>query len=224
MAQNFYLVLGVSRDADPLQIRSAYRRLVRQYHPDVSHGPTEPFLEVQRAYEVLMDPAARQNYDDQSRPGAIRVRTETEPDYRPNTAPQSRGYEWPASSGSGSVDALFGRVDEFFGGFVPGIFARVRRRGEAKDLYVELILNPDEAAAGGIYPLQVPVRPPCEECGGTGVVGRLHCSSCRGESVDYPEIRIAVPAGVVDGQRTQLSLEDIGLGDTRLNVLVSVRG
>lgn len=63
--RDYYEVLGVSRDASEDEIKRAYRRLAKQYHPDVNKAPDaeEKFKEIQRAYEVLSDPDKRANYD-----------------------------------------------------------------------------------------------------------------------------------------------------------------
>jgi curved DNA-binding protein len=65
MAQDFYEVLGVSRDADPADIQRAYRRLARQNHPDVNKDSAaeERFKEIAEAYDVLSDPELRRRYD-----------------------------------------------------------------------------------------------------------------------------------------------------------------
>ena len=60
-----YEILGVSRDATPDEIRAAYRRLAKQYHPDINQDPdaNERFIAIQQAYETLIDPEARARYD-----------------------------------------------------------------------------------------------------------------------------------------------------------------
>jgi DnaJ-class molecular chaperone len=62
---NYYSILGVARTADQRTIRSAYRRLARQFHPDIANSPAAetPFLLIQEAYETLSDPEKRRQYD-----------------------------------------------------------------------------------------------------------------------------------------------------------------
>ncbi|MGZ4164983.1 MAG: DnaJ domain-containing protein, partial [Tumebacillaceae bacterium] len=63
--RDYYEVIGVSKDAAPDEIKKAYRRLARQYHPDVNKDPSaaEKFKQITEAYEVLTDPERRQRYD-----------------------------------------------------------------------------------------------------------------------------------------------------------------
>ena len=65
MARDYYDLLGVSRNADPDELKRAYRRLARKYHPDVNKEPgaEEQFKDVNRAYEVLSDAEMRARYD-----------------------------------------------------------------------------------------------------------------------------------------------------------------
>ena len=65
MARDYYEILGVSRDADKEEIKGAYRRLARKYHPDVNKEPgaEDRFKEINRAYEVLSEPEIRERYN-----------------------------------------------------------------------------------------------------------------------------------------------------------------
>ena len=82
VARNYYLILGVDPDASLDEIRSAYRRKAKQLHPDHYEGSSEPFRDVQEAYEALCDPARRKAYDaerareDRARAVPRRVREE----------------------------------------------------------------------------------------------------------------------------------------------------
>ncbi len=229
MARNFYVVLGVSRDADPAQIREAHRRLVRIHHPDTGSGSAERFTEVQRAYETLSDESQRRLYDETLTGQARKARPRAEPLVSAPSPPRRRGpwgREAPAHAPFRRMtDGLWSEVDDFLGGFVPGVITTGRTASRRKDLYVELILAPDEAARGGLFPLEIPVREPCDNCAGRGNIGAFLCPSCRGSGAvrGRREVEISMPAGVTDGTTARLSLEDIGLSGVDLNVLVSVR-
>lgn len=212
MARNFYVVLGVSRDADLAQIRQAYRQLVKRYHPDVGASPADRFVEIQEAYETLRDEELRRQHDAMLHTGSA----QSVPVRRSSSGGMTR-------SASPSTPHLYDATDEFFGGYVPGIFTRGRMASRHKDLYVELILDPQEARAGGLYTLTVPVEQACEVCGGSGITDLLTCPACAGRSVAYPEIQLSVPPRVADGTAVRLSLMDVGLDNVSLNVRVSVR-
>ena len=68
MPKNYYVILGVSSDADIEEIKAAFRRRALELHPDTSGLESGPFLEVQEAYGVLADPERRRSYDQQSGP------------------------------------------------------------------------------------------------------------------------------------------------------------
>lgn len=223
MAENFYVVLGVSSDAEPQQIRRAYRRLVKLYHPDVADEPVEKFHEIQRAYEALTaekqaGPGRRHESQPSAEPIVVSRKSRRRPAVARPRAPRRTLEE--------EMDGLFCRVDEFFDGWVPGLFSRGGLKAtHRKNLYVELLLDPAEAASGGLYPLHVPTERSCEACAGSGSAGGLSCAAChgRGRTVSYHEIEVSVPPGVEHGTQARISLGDIGLGGVDLIVLVSVR-
>ena len=225
MSRNFYVVLGVSSDAKPLQIRRAYRRLVKLYNPDVADQPLEKFHEIQEDYEALSDKDSQQQPEQQTakeEPPAdlsglhVSKKQQKHPVARPHMQPPSLNEE---------IQGLFSQVDDFFAGWVPGLFTKTGLKDtHRKNLYVELILEPGEAVAGGLFPLQVPTEQACIECDGTGYKSSLVCSSChgRGRTVSYHEIEVSVPPGVSDGTEARISLGDIGLRGVDLIVLVSI--
>jgi len=106
-----YRVLGVAREATVGEIRTAHRRLAKQYHPDANGGDTERFLAVQEAYQVLSDPLRRREWDARHRPGPVRA--DPSPRTRPMTTRGSgarspaagRGQGQPPSAGDGATGA-----------------------------------------------------------------------------------------------------------------------
>jgi len=161
-ARDLYEVLGVSRDASPDEIRRAYRRLAREHHPDVSADPAgeERFKEVVGAYEILSDPAKRQQYD-------------------------AFGNAGGPGAGFADVQDIF---DLFFGagGFPGGGQRRRGTRGRARrgdDLGVRLTLSFTEAMFGARRELDIDRLVVCETCGGNGAApgtAPVACGTCGG--------------------------------------------
>jgi molecular chaperone DnaJ len=173
MARDYYEILGVSRDADKEEVKSAYRRLARKYHPDVNKeaGAEERFKEINRAYEVLSEPEVRQRYD---RFGEA-------------------GVSGAASAGGGFQDMgdMGGFADIFesiFSGFAgsPGAGSTQRRRSgpvRGDDLQLDLKLDFREAVFGGDKQIRIAHLETCEVCTGTGAKPGTRprtCSTCGG--------------------------------------------
>lgn len=224
MARNFYVVLGVSRNADPGAIKKAYRRLAREYHPDLSTGPVKAFTDLKEAYDTLSDPALDRGLNRSKRaPSGSVVRGDA------SRGPFSSGFE-PLGRGSREraeiLNPLFSELDAFLGGWVPGFYIECRQRAREKDLYVELMLNQEEARQGGAIPLEVPVERFCRECRGLGHKGGLRsCRNCggRGSGLEHLEIEVHYPPGVMDGTTQVLPLADAGLPGGVLNILVTIQ-
>jgi hypothetical protein len=114
-------------------------------------------------------------------------------------------------------------VDEFFSGFLPAFFERGKATA-AKDLYLEVILSPAEAAKGGLFPITVPVFEPCPRCHRAGLWEEFFCPICSGRGVVRAErgFSLSIPPHVSHGTQISLSTEDIGLSRVILNILVLI--
>jgi molecular chaperone DnaJ len=232
--RDYYEVLGVSRGADREEIKKAYRRLARQYHPDVnkSGDAEERFKEINEAYEILSDDQKRAMYDRFGHAG---------------TRVDAGGFD---DFGFGGFADIF---EDFFTGFGVRTGASARRgprRGA--DLRYDLTLTFEEAVFGcekelelprnevcphckgsGAEPGTQPIR--CPQCNGTGEVRRVQqsilgslvnvttCPRCHGEGevITTPcnechgtrevrrtrKIEVKIPAGVDDGTQIRLAGE-----------------
>ena len=238
VADDYYAVLGVRRDAGPDEIKRAYRRKARELHPDVNPDPAtqEKFKEVTRAYEVLSDPQKREMYDlgaDPFAPGG------------------------GAGGGFGGGFAFSDIMDAFFGGATTSRGPRSRaRRGQ--DALIQLELDLAEACFGAEKELTIDTAVVCDTCGGEGtepgtrvsvcevchgrgevqqvtrsflgqVMTTRPCTACRGFGtvITHPchecggdgrlrkrrNLTVKVPAGVDTGTRIQLAGEgEVGPG------------
>ena len=216
--KDYYEVLGLKRGASEDDIKKAYRKLARKFHPDLNpgdKGAEDQFKQLQEAYDVLSDPENRKLYDQYG------------DDWRAVKAgggtPPPPGWEGahgaPRGGGGGAAGFDFGDFDfsrfrtsggaggfdifeEMFGGA-----GRGRRSGRGRDVEAELELSLEEAHRGGRRTLQMQAAEPCPTCNGTGVKDRNVCETCGGAGqVARPKtIEVNIPAGVRDGSTIRLA-------------------
>jgi len=181
--RDYYEILGVPRNASKSEIKRAYRRLAKKYHPDMNKDnpkeAEEKFKEISEAYEVLADDVKRSRYDRYGHAGV-------ESTFSPG------GFTWSDFTHFRDIEDIFGRdiFRDFFGmGFGDSLFdsfferraSRPRRR-RGRDLRYDVEITLEEAAQGGKRVLEIPRRVICEDCNGTGAEGGelLNCSKCGG--------------------------------------------
>jgi len=164
---DYYELLGVPRNADADTLKRAYRRLARQYHPDVNKDPgaEDRFKEIGRAYEVLSDPQTRARYDQFGEAGL-------------------GGGGMPDMGDMGGFADLFETFFSGFGGAAAGAGPR-RRSGprQGEDLRLDLTIDFQEAVFG--IDKEIPLRHQecCATCGGSGArsgSGPTSCGTCGG--------------------------------------------
>jgi len=179
--RDYYEVLGVSKNATEDEIKKAYRRLAKQYHPDMNRdnpkAAEEKFKEVSEAYEVLSDPAKREKYDKFGHAGVSS-------DFGPG------GFTWNDFTHHSDIEDIFGSdfFSSFFGrgGFDPFFV----RPGRARDyptkgasLRYDLDITLEQVMNGTEIELDVPHNVKCEKCGGTGAkpgTDPKRCPECGG--------------------------------------------
>jgi molecular chaperone DnaJ len=228
---DYYGVLGVDKKASPEELKKAYRKLARQYHPDRNAGDKsaeERFKRVSQAYDILGDPEKRKQYDSASGPFA--------------GGPGGGGFGGFGfdfdSAGVGDI------LSNLFGG--GGTRGRARPRPErGGDLETEVSISFDQAVAGAQIPLSVAtastcatcngtgakpgtsptvcprcegrgietqgqgmfsISQPCGRCGGSGTIIEDPCPTCQGSGAvrTVKRYRVNIPAGVKEGSRIRL--------------------
>ncbi|MFY3790486.1 molecular chaperone DnaJ [Ureibacillus sp. MALMAid1270] len=231
--RDYYEVLGVSKSASKDEIKKAYRKLSKQYHPDINKEPgaDEKFKEIAEAYEVLSDDTKRSQYD-------------------------QFGHEGPAGGfggGFGGGFSGFGGFDDIFSSFFGGGSSRrsdpnAPRKGD--DLQYRMNISFEDAVFGKQTEIEIPIEETCGTCNGSGakpgtspktcsncngagqinqtvetpfgrMVNRKTCGTCRGTGqiiIDKcstchgagtvqkrKKIKVTIPAGVDDGQQLRVS-------------------
>ncbi len=219
MAKSYFAILGISPDASTNEVKSAYRRLAKEFHPDRCPGGDEKFCQIQEAYNVLGDSRRRREYEESLRsarpapvPGFSRP--------RPEPLRSTRGRRPP--------DELV--PNRFSGPFGPGIdeirakrrrlFPGRRRSGLGIDFSVEIPLTASQAQRGGRVRVNVPVQVVCSACHGEGDWLLFECPRCAGRGTVDTEIPLSVPfpAGLDRDYTVTIPLGPFGADDIRLTV------
>jgi DnaJ-class molecular chaperone len=210
--KDYYQVLGVSKTATEKEIKAAYRKLARKWHPDAN--PSDPkaaeekFKELQEAYEVLGDPEKRRKYDALGADWEHASR-QAEQQRRSRSERGATTFTFEDLGDFGAAGGANGFSD-FFDTFFSGVGRRqgaasdVPRRGQDLEGSIELTLR--EAYTGGSKSVSLQLDDICPECGGTGVKQRRICPTCHGTGhvLTTKTLEVKIPRGVRGGQRIRL--------------------
>lgn len=222
--KDYYAVLGVGRSAPEKEIKQAYRRLARKYHPDVNPGDKAAeakFKEVNEAYEVLSDPEKRKKYNQYG----------DQWQYAEQFAKAGQGAKRDFSRGGASTTFDFGDLGDLgdlfggvFRGFGGGSSTARAARPRSIEYPVEVTL--EEAYHGTKRVLQLQAEETCSACGGSGRVGRGRCSSCGGSGVllKPKRLEVKIPPGVGDGSKVRIAGQGgQGYGGTKGDLFLVVK-
>jgi DnaJ-class molecular chaperone len=233
--RDYYEVLGLARTATEDEIKKAFRKLARKYHPDVNPGDKtaeEKFKELNEAYEVLSDPEKRKRYDQ------LGANWKAGADFTPPPG-------WADQGGRGGREGwrvgfdfgdLFGDrggpsgFSDFFETFFDG--RRGARAGagfamRGSDIEAEISLTLEEAHRGTTHTIAFEASERCPNCGGSGMIGNRPCPACQGTgSVHRPRsMEVNIPAGIRDRSIIRLSGQgEPGTGNAQAgDLLLQVR-
>jgi molecular chaperone DnaJ len=173
---DLYIVLGVQRGASPGEIKRAYRRLARRYHPDINPGDREAaarFRQIFQAYETLIDPDRRRRYD---------------AGHSLDAASEQAAYGFTGFDFSGAAEAHRATT---FGDLFEDVFARHTERARSDgaergaDLHIKAQLRFEQAWSGVQWPVTVTRQEACRSCAGTGFHRTVEsrCVACEGSGV-----------------------------------------
>lgn len=230
--KDYYQILGVDRSASQKEIKSAYRKLTKKYHPDLNHGDKAAevkYRDVNEAYEVLGDPDKRSKYDQFGTQWKYVKDGQTPPpgaggyggaggfDFSDIFSQFSQGQggggtrfsSFGSSGYSPFFDMLFGNMGEMGGGARRAGFGGRAGRASArqpKTLESELTISLAEAYTGTTKSITLSKPVTCSACGGSGVQGQGVCPTCQGSGrvAGTHTIEVKVPAGVKNGSKIRV--------------------
>jgi DnaJ-class molecular chaperone len=207
--RDFYQILGVSRTASADEIKKAYRRLARQYHPDLHSGSKKTemekrFKELNEANEVLSDPDKRKKYDQY---GAQWEQAEAFEKARRQAGAGAQGFRWEQTGGGTEFNSeAFSDIFEnlFRGGGRAGGARGFSMPGEDLEAEVELTLREVLTGVTKRVSLREPVS--CPTCQGSGTLRGRTCPTCygSGSTTELKTIEVKIPAGVQEGTRVRV--------------------
>jgi len=205
--KDYYQVLGVKRDASQKEVRQAYRRLARRYHPDVNPGDKAAearFKEINEAHEILSDSEKRKKYD--------RYGDQWQYADQIEEARRRAGGRGFAYGPRGMFDFDLADLGDLggLGGVLEGLFrggrrGTTRRRGADTQYAVEVTL--EEAFRGTARTIQLSAEEPCSTCGGSGRVAGAVCHVCEGSGVTLRarRLEVKIPPGVHTGSKVRVA-------------------
>ncbi len=208
-SKNYYDILGVNKGATEKDIKQAYRKLARKYHPDVNPGDKSAeakFKEVNAAFEVLSDKEKRRKYDKYGDKwqyaDQLDEAARQQAQYRQYTTGDGTSFHFGGDIGG--MDSLF---DELFGGMRARGFSRRSQPRRGQDLETNVEVTLEEAFNGSSRTISLQGEKPCPTCKGTGRIQNLACSTCRGAGMvaDLKRLEVKIPAGVNTGSRVRIS-------------------
>ncbi|MCL2281040.1 MAG: J domain-containing protein [Dehalococcoidia bacterium] len=229
--KDYYSILGINRGASDKEIKDAFRKLARKYHPDVNPGnktAEDKFKEINQAYEVLSDAQKRKDYNQF---GENWEHAEQFKQYNRRGA-SGAGFDYNQFNFSGGQgESQFTNaagMDNLFENLFGGMRSRRAQPQRGQDIEHSIEITLEEAFNGSSRLLNLQTEDPCKTCNGTGQAQKSICPACQGVGAvsRMRQLDVKIPAGVKTGSRVRIA----GQGEPghsgpagNLYLLISVR-
>lgn len=226
---NFYEILGVETDATSVQIKCAYRKLARKYHPDLNKekDAIDTFKKITSAYETLSDSQKRKNYDiingifKQEKPTTPPI-SEPMPKETPKTATKKESKEFNPLKTFKYWQAKFKKQKHT---------KELHKPQKGENITTDIKITPEEVITGSKRIINILTTQTCPNCFGRKFINGGKCNNCNGsgEISKRKRITVTIPKGIKDGAKLRLKGEGAGgknggsNGDLYINVKVETK-
>jgi DnaJ-class molecular chaperone len=223
MAKDYYAILGISPQASAEDIKAAYRRLVKEFHPDHHTGGAGAFRDIQEAYATLGGVGKRRAYDARVAPARaasfVRGRRPPPEPLIPVGRPAVDLGEMSPIRSFATHDPSLDQLLDWLS--LNDVVARRPKSEPIAGLTVEITLSRQEAQAGSRVRILVPARARCPVCRGHGGIGTVACHGCRAAGIIEAEVPVVVafPTGLTQDHAVILPLERLGIRNVCMTVL-----
>lgn len=229
MPKNYYIVLGIPTNSTHSDIKSAYRRLAKEYHPDYHGQSPSPFQAIQEAYSVLSDPSQRKQYDD----SLEALRAQRKGDYHAKARPafHKSGVEplvpeqHQAEPLSPDVSSMSRTMESGFDSLLNQFINTASSNWDFDTVStkygdMEVLVTQEQAQRGGHIRVHLPARIHCPSCQGWARSGLRECWRCYGTGYLRGEVPILLhyPPGIFDNHVVEFSLYRYGFSGNLLKV------
>lgn len=203
--KNYYSILGVTPNSTDAEIKSAYRTLARQYHPDINPNGVQKFKDISEAYETLSDVKKRSQYD------TINGFFKTEKKEQQFTSAQKADEEYKKNN-----TKEYKKKNNQFNKKINELFEELNKKQKPEkglDINEEISISLKEAIKGSERTINILSSSQCTHCKGKKFINGLKCHICdgTGEERIQRKIKVKIPANIVNGSKLRLANEG-GLG------------
>jgi len=228
MAKSYFAILGISSNATADEIRSAYRRLAKEFHPDRYTGDSDTFREIQEAYSVLGNVRKRREYEQRISKVTPKtwLRRTRYPEPEP-LIPEERPIDMGEISPVRSFQSFTPSFDEIFDWLWRNFSDLTQpKSSRVQNLTLEVTLTPEQARRGGSARVMLPAQAVCPTCRGYGEIGLYECSRCAGEGAISGEmpVSVAFPPGLTKDHAVMIPLDRFGIRHVHITVLFRPTG
>ncbi len=202
--KNFYSILGVTPDSSDAEIKSAYRKLARKFHPDINPNGAEQFKDICKAYETLSDKKKRIQYDTLN--GFFKTNKEKQFTSSEKADQEYKKTAQPKEESKAKNEEFSKKINDIFEEFGKKTKSKPVR---GKDIYENLAITIKEAVNGTTRTVNVLHTSECPHCKGRKFINGSFCTVCNGsgEKSEHKKISVKIPKNVKNGTKLRIPNE-----------------